>query len=267
MPVFRALRVLGLCIASVALCVIAVARPAAAQLQPVPPPAPTPTAAPLQGGGLAPPPPPTAAPPTSNPDMATLRELERAEREDSGRGLQFFFFEPEVGYQWVSLDAVSSDDLFEGDADSGAGLSFGATAALRLLYFTGGARFRMALLPDYRLWSVGGELGLRIPYGSFEPYVNLGAGYLRVDAFDMEPAIQSLGTVLGDLELGGLDARLGFGVDYFVTPVFSVGALVDAELLLLWRDAVVEGSGTVFDSDGSGLGIAVTPSLVLGLHY
>src|SRR4051794_14604786 len=60
---------------------------------------PAPTPPPLQSGGLTPPPSSPAAP---NPgESETYRQLERAEREDAGRGLEFVWLGVEAGYEYL----------------------------------------------------------------------------------------------------------------------------------------------------------------------
>src|SRR5262245_59189719 len=64
-----------------------------------PPPAGAPAEPPLTTGGLTPP--PTME--STSGENETLYTLERAEREDSGRGLEFVWLEAEAGYEYLSL--------------------------------------------------------------------------------------------------------------------------------------------------------------------
>ncbi len=214
---------------------------------------------------LLPPPPPPL------PEQAqTEQRLNEAERRDSGRGLQFVWLTPEVGFQWADLSLLSDSDLLDGDvvaADS-MGPVLGGGAGLRFLYITGGARFRYALLNDFHLMSIGLEGALRIPMGNLEPYAFVGAGYLNARSFEAEDDVYALGTRAEDLAMHGLDARLGGGLDYFVTPVFSVGARLEADFTYLSRAATLAaGSGTIYSSDGSGMGLTTSAFVVLGLHF
>jgi hypothetical protein len=221
-----------------------------------------------QAQALLPPPPPPRAP---DPGAAqTVQQLDRAEREDSGRGLQFAWLTPEVGFGWASLGLLYNSDLLDDDLvpAQSFGPVLGAGAGLRLLYLTAGARFRYALLQDYHLWSLGVEGALRIPKGDFEPHVFIGAGFARVSSFEAEAEVHALGTRAKALALDGLNARLGGGFDYFVTPVFSVGARAEVEFTFLSRSAALEaGSGSIYSQDGSGVGLVVNGLLDLGLHF
>lgn len=213
---------------------------------------------------LLPPPPPPRPEQTQ-----TEHQLERAEREDSGRGLQFVWLTPEVGFEWASLALLSDSDLFDGDLISGdsLGLVLGGGAGLRFLYFTGGARFRYGLLEDYHLMSVGLEGALRIPRGKVEPYAFAGAGYVRASNFEAEDQVFASGTRRDDLVASGFNLRLGGGLDYFVTPVFSAGARLEADVVFLSRPAVLQSGGGIYASDGSGIGLVTNALLVLGLHF
>jgi hypothetical protein len=220
-------------------------------------------------GQLLPPPPPPAQDPAQ---AATLQRLDQAEREDSGRGLQFVWLTPEVGFQWANVGLLSNSDLVDGDvvAEDAMGLVLGAGAGLRLLYFTAGARFRYGLLDELHLWTLGLELALRVPMGRLEPYAFVGAGYARGANSKGSDRIAALGESTGDLVLGGVDARLGGGVDYFVTPVFSVGGRVEADVLFLGRDATLEseaGQDSIYAKSGSGIGLSAAAFVDLGLHF
>jgi hypothetical protein len=113
----------------------------------------------------------------------TEQALDEAKDEDSGRGLSFFYIDVEGGYQFLSLETFDVDEasltagFIEKDAHGGF---IGAGLGLQLLYFTLGPRVRWGFFPDYQLFSVGGELGARIPIGVIEPHFGLGAGYTAV---------------------------------------------------------------------------------------
>lgn len=217
----------------------------------------------------APPPPllPPPAPPTPASNQ-TVQQLEQAERQDSGRRLQFAWLNPEVGFQWASLTGLSNSGLLDDRVPADAtGLVVGGGAGVRLLYLTLGARFRYGLLSEFDLWSLGAEGALRIPYGNLEPYVFVGAGYTRAGSFKADEGLVDLAARKEDLSVSGIGAQLGGGLDYFVTPVFSVGARVEAQAMFLGRSQTLAAGGGIYSEDGSGIGISTSGLAVLGLHF
>lgn len=215
-----------------------------------------PTAAP---GQLLPPPPP----PTQEA-VNTERELEYSEHQDSGRGLQFFWIDPEVGFRWYDFGLLSDSKLLDGESfeSSGFAPSFGLGAGARFLYFTAGARFRFNLAGDLPFWTAGVEAALRVPLGDWEPYALVGGGYLRTLQYN-----DKCGGCYKDLRISGGYATLGGGIDYFVTPVFAVGPRLDVEVPFVSRDKLSEPEDPFYASDGSGVGLSANLGLHLSLHF
>lgn len=220
----------------------------------------------LEAGGLRP---PGELTEEEEAPSAIEQDLAQADREDTGRGLQFVWLNGDVGYQYVDLTALSDSGLLpgvasgEGPRTSGAGLLFGGGLGVRLLYFTFGARFRYGTLDDWNLWSVLGEVGFRIPFGNLEPYVNLGGGYVSLANFD--GARQSAAVGANSLDVHGVDVRLAAGFDYHLSNTFSVGPQLAADLLVLTRPGVA--GAAAYAADGSSVGLALQGALVLGLHF
>src|SRR5690606_15610430 len=145
------------------------ARGAAQQPEPVPgaPAAEPPPQSQLESGGLRPPEAVDAPAPANEQagEEQIERELERADAEDTGRGLEFAWLNAEIGYQYASLQALGAGDLWDGDviSDSQGGLVYGGGVGLRLFVITAGARFRYGSFDDWNMWSLNAEGGLRIP--------------------------------------------------------------------------------------------------------
>jgi hypothetical protein len=233
-------------------------------MSPYPGSAPTyapPAPPPLETGGLTPPP----TSPRPEGENQTLERLERAEREDAGRGLEFVWLDVESGYEYIALEGLASNGLVDGRVldDSGSALSLGAAAGVRLIFITLGGRFRLARASDWDLWTLNAEVGLHVPLGAFEPWFTLGAGYASLGSFDTD------GVRPGSVS--GFDARLGAGLDWYINPLLSLGAQATFELLSLRRAAAAQpGTGDpaqVYARDGDGLGVGVTLSAGLGLHF
>jgi opacity protein-like surface antigen len=214
----------------------------------------------LSSGGLAPPPPVESQKSTEQPQApagGTEQELATAEREDSGRGLEFVWLAGEVGVGHFGLGALDAGELALANVDEAkqTGLVAGAGLGVRIIYFTVGARFRYAPFPDWSLWTLGAEGGLHIPLGALEPYFTLGLGYVNVKAKE------------GPLDAQGFDGRLGAGLDYYLTNMFSVGANLTGDILVLSGEKLpaIPGGGT--EGNGSSIGAGVTLTAVMGLHF
>jgi hypothetical protein len=227
----------------------------------------------LQAGGLKPPD-AVESEPNPTPATKTEAELDRADKEDSGRGLEFAWLNAEVGPQYVGLQALKADNLVDGTlAESkGMGMMYGAGLGARLLAFTLGARFRFGNFSDWQLWTLGAEGGMHIPLGRLEPYFTFGAGYASLGGFKPD-AVSALAT-----SAHGLDLRGAVGLDVYLSNTFSIGGNLSGDLLFLSRSAATPVPGpppanqaqadamTVYARDGSGIGAGGTLSLVLGLH-
>jgi hypothetical protein len=238
----------------------------------------------MQAGGLAPPPPMTQPPPQTPPQGNTEQELDKAKEKDSERGLKWVWLNVGGGYQHVGLQTFSIDvenftaGFIPSSADGGV-VSAGLGA--RLLFLTIGARGRVGLFSAWQVFSIGGELGFRFPLGRIEPYIDLGAGYTALGSFK---DATSLKQVTDAISIRGLDARAGGGLDFFVTPVFSIGAAVSWEFLALTRPGVdptqitqIKANPDLSDLqkkqadllalEGSSYGSAFSAMGMLGLHF
>jgi hypothetical protein len=249
-------------------------QPAAQPQQPYAQPQPAPYGG-LQAGGLAPPPPMGTTPP--NGEVA--RELDRAKEEDAGRGLTWVWIEVEGGYEHVGLSTFESDEqaLTAGFVEStGDGAVVGAGLGVKLLFLTLGARGRAGFFEAFQLMSLGGEVGARIPLGNLEPRFAVGAGWAGLGSLT--------GTLQGAadaMSVRGYYARASGGLDYFVTPTFSIGASASWELLGLTRPGLgvaeiatlqetsdaASTRATALAAEGSSYGSAIAITGALGLHF
>jgi hypothetical protein len=202
----------------------------------------------------------------------TEEKLEKADEKDSGRGLEWFYLNGEIGFEHLGLQTFHANHLMDSKIGNTVqtGPLFGAGLGVRLVFITLGARFRIATFSKYDLWTLGAEAGLRIPLGSVEPYLTLGGGFASLGSFSVDGS---------SVSIKGYDIRAGGGLDVYVTPVFSIGGSVTGELVGLARSGVVQnpnGTGgvnsqgtqaSIYQADGSSLGIGVTATAVLGLHF
>jgi hypothetical protein len=226
---------------------------------------------PMQTGGLAPPPPgsgPTPPPPPQ--PSVTQQQLEQSQDQDSGRGLEFVYFHLDGGLEVAGLTAIHQSGALLPDTSKSSAVAplFGVATGMRLLYFTVGPSFRFAHASDWDLWTLNLDFGWHVPLGKLEPYGMIGAGYARLG----HAADNLLGSDRG-VSIAGFDVRLGFGFDYYVSNVFSVGAMANIELLRLGRSEVAlkatdSAAAVAFGStDASSLGLTGTGAAVVGFHF
>ncbi|HYJ08523.1 MAG TPA: hypothetical protein VEX18_05930 [Polyangiaceae bacterium] len=226
----------------------------------------------LEAGGLRPPDAvdPNQQTPPNGPEQTPERQLEEADKQDSGRGLEWIWLNAEVGVEHLGLQTFKANELVDAELvkTTQTGLTYGAGIGVRLLVFTVGARFRLGSFDQWQLWTLNAEGGLRIPIGSLEPYFTLGAGYASLGSFSTTAPASS------KADVKGFNARLGFGLDYYLSNTFSVGGNLTGDLLVLSRSAVAGAStsmmgneATVYAEDGSGIGAGATFTAVVGLHF
>jgi hypothetical protein len=230
----------------------------------------------MSAGGLAPPSSSPSDP--SAPDAHMEQELAKADKEDSGRGLEFFYINAEVGGEYLGLQTFKANNLVDSGTvkTSQTGLLYGAGLGVRLVFITLGARFRLGQFTEWDIWTLNAELGIHIPLGAVEPYFTLGGGYASMGAFDggnLGGSLQS-----EDVDIKGYNVRGGFGIDIYVSDVFSIGANLTGEMLVLTRPGVdpskLQATGTgqeaaaeVYKADGSSIGAGVSLTGVAGLHF
>ena len=231
----------------------------------------------LQAGGLKPPEAVQSEPNAAASSKATQTEaqLDRADKEDSGRGLEFAWLNAELGPEYVGLQSLKADNLVDGALvhSKGLGMGYGAGLGARLLAFTLGARFRFGNFSDWQLWTLGAEAGMHIPLGRIEPYFTFGAGYASLGGIKPTGPASSF-----DPNAHGLDLRGSAGFDVYLSNTFSIGGNLSGELLFLSRSAPAalplppaanaeqQHAVDVYSQHGSGIGAGGMLSLVLGLH-
>jgi hypothetical protein len=183
--------------------------------------------------------------------------------------LEWFWLNGEVGVEHLGLQTLNSGHLVDASVTktTQTGMVFGAGTGVRLFFLTIGPRFRFGNFSAWRLWTLDGEVGFRIPLGAFEPYVMLSGGYASVGSLDPGNAISR--SAVG---ISGWNLRAGGGLDWFVSSAFSVGGCLTGEVLFLSRSKVTPASlganqQSVYAADGSSIGAGVTLTAVAGLHF
>jgi|GEM_PF-1930033 len=192
-----------------------------------------------------------------------LAEGTKAKGQGNDHLSELLFVKAEAGVQYVGFQQLHlTRELFPSTVHTDdVGPAAGVGAGVRLLFLTLGPHFRYAVFRDWDLWSLDAQLGLRIPLGSVEPWAILGGGYSRLGRL-RESRVQ----------VQGYNIRVGFGVDYYFNKMFSLGGSASGEVLGMTRPGVDLNQATgsvsedVYKLDGSGLGIALQGSAVVGFH-
>ncbi|MEY4547762.1 MAG: hypothetical protein RL685_3957 [Pseudomonadota bacterium] len=234
---------------------------------------PAPASPPLQTGGLTPPSSSSAPRPG---ETETYQQLNRAEREDAGRGLEFVWLAAESGYEYLSLEALHGSSLLDGSviAPSGSALVLGAGVGVRVIFLTFGAHVRLARQSAWDLWTFNAEVGLHLPLGEIEPSFTLSAGYATLGSFAAAPS--AAGFDSDRIDIGGFDGRLGAALDWYINPLLSLGAHGSLEILVLSRSRAAPPEGVsdatpaltaLYGRDGSGVGLGASVTAVVGLHF
>jgi hypothetical protein len=230
----------------------------------------------LGAGGLAPPGSGNTSQSGYDPrhqSYDTEQSLKTADAKDSGRGLQFVWLNGEAGFQYLSLNTFHANNLVDSQfvKTSQAGPVFGFGGGLRFVFLTLGARFRLGDFSAWQLWTLDAEAGLHMPIGRIEPYFTLAAGYASLGAFGGASSALNLQSA----NIHGWNARLGFGIDFYLTRVISIGALMTGDMLYLKRsrvsslptDPALTAAAKIYANDGSSVGGAATLTGVLGFHF
>lgn len=189
----------------------------------------------MQAGGLAPPPPMPAS--ATSPEAGKTEErLDKAKKQDSGRGLEWIWANVGGGFEHLGLRTFNpkNENFAAGFVDTAAsgGMISGGLGA-RLLFFTLGARGRITFFSPYNRLSLGPEIGFHFPLGDFEPHADIGVGWTGLGSFG--------GAVAGDADaiaMHGIYARVGGGIDYYLSPAFSIGLAASVELVHLTRPGI-----------------------------
>lgn len=254
-------RTARLCVAATWLSSSALGQPTA---QPVPPPIKMAAALQpggLQSGGLQAP----LAPPQAS---ETLRKLQRAEVENTGRGLQFIWLDAAAGYRHLWLQALSGDNLLPAESDSASEGAFNleVAAGIRLVFLTAGARLRRASTTFWDLWSVGGEVGLHIPLGHFEPSASVSLGYAWLSGVQARDAMGTENAI--DLDIGGPELGVAAQWAWYPRPFVSLALRSDVSLLVLSRDGLQSPApNSALAGNSSAIGLSASLQSVLGLHF
>lgn len=246
---------------------------------------------------VAPPPPAIAPPPPMDPNapgapggdpnappagaQATNAQLDEAEREDSGRNFEVFWLDAHLGGSYIDMRQFSSDALALEKASSG-GPMFALGAGVRFVMLVLGVRARYNALSAFNMWQLNAEVGFKIPISKLDFLVGLHGGYSFVGSIGEGTAATNSGNVPTNadaVKIRGFNTGLDLALDYYVTPMFSVGAGFFGDFLFLNRPPVDKPGGLtpdqqalvdadpLYQKSGTSAGMQLGGALRLGLHF
>jgi hypothetical protein len=211
------------------------------------------------------------------PGEARSRQAPAAQREREPEPTKkLVWLDAELGYAGASLNTFTADinSLSVGfRGHSATGPTAGAAIGFRFVFVTLGVRARVSNLSPWSMTSIDGELGFRVTFRRFEPYMTVAAGYTALGGL-ADPSSTNGDT----MNLNGINARLGLGLDYFVSRYVSLGGLVSGEALGFPRSGVPltsvsqprtlqEGEARLRDASGSSYGGALTLTGGVKAHF
>ena len=228
---------------------------------------------------IEPPPPLSNAPPTSSAGGSTYANTSD-QSQDSGLGLEWVYLNADAGFAYMNM-ATFSQTALAIQQTSSAGGAFGVGAGLRLLFFTVGVRARDLQLSDYNLWELDAEAAFHIRIWRIDPYFGVRGGYAFVGSLGSGAVSTSSGTSASDVSVHGLNVGPMFGIDVYLSSLFSIGGEANAEFLYLKRPAVALPQGVtaadvamlppsqqqLYQQSGSSAGFGAIATLHAGLHF
>jgi len=245
----------------------------AQSLEPPPPLAPPPPIAPAAPGPATPPPRPLPMTPVMTPTPVSSDEA-----EDSGLGLEWIWINADVGGAYVNMQSFSASKLQLQTTESG-GPALGVAAGVRLIFLTLGVRARDLMLSSIgNLWELSAEAKLHTRVWRIDPYFGVRGGYNFVGSLSSNAVQVAAGGSPSDVSVHGFNVGPMIGIDAYLSKLVSLGVDVDAQFLFLQRPPVPLPPGVplsalspsqqqLYSESGSSVGLGVTPTAHLGIHF
>ncbi|MBX3209624.1 MAG: hypothetical protein KF764_31615 [Labilithrix sp.] len=213
----------------------------------------------------------------------TTRRLDEAEQKDSGRNFELFWLDGSIGGSYINMSQFSSESL-QIEKTSAGGPAFSVGAGVRFVILVLGARLRHNALSTFNMWQINAEAGLKIPVSSFDILFGLHGGYSFVGRLgDAGLATNTETPASTDaVSIRGFNGGVDVAFDYYVSPLFSVGAGLLGDFLFLNRPPVAKPGNfatltpdqqaaiendPVYAKSGTSAGLQLAGGLRLGLHF
>ena len=166
-----------------------------------------------------------AAPPAGEP---------AEESKDSGLGLEWVYINGGGGGAYTNMQSLSETNLALQKSESSGG-EFDIGAGVRVLFLSLGLRARDLALSDYNLWELDAEVALHMKIWRIDPYLGARGGYVNVGSFSAGTVTNDANGTNPDVSVHGFNVGPMFGIEFYLTRFLSLGAEVNAEVLLLQR--------------------------------
>ena len=213
---------------------------------------------------------------TGNPAISNAEES-----KDSGLGLEWVYFNADIGGGFASMDSFNATTLGLQKTSAG-GLAFGGAAGVRLLFFSLGVRVHDLQLSGIGdLWELNGEAMFHTRIGHVDPYFGIRGGYNFVGSLNGSTVSVATGDTPSSVSVHGFNVGPVFGVDVYLAKAVSIGVDADLQFLFLNRPKVPLPAGVtqadiallppqeqqLYNNSGSSAGIAFVPTVHLGVHF
>jgi len=230
------------------------------------------------------PPPPEGAPANGggSPEQAPLPPIQPVEESsDSGLGLEWVYFTAGGGGAYTNMVSFSASNLQVPQSTSSGG-EFDVGAGVRLLFFSAGLRARDLQLSAFNLWELDAEAALHMRVWHIDPYLGARGGYVTVGGLNAaesnaNSSMATSTTTTSSENVHGFNVGPMLGIDIYFSSLFSLGAEVNAEFLILERPPVPIPAGVssqltpsqqaLYQQSGSSAGVGVVGGAHLGIHF
>jgi hypothetical protein len=164
---------------------------------------------------------------------------------------------------------------------AGVGPTESVGGGARFGFLTIGARGKVASFDDvnvgpWQIWTLDGEIGVRVPLRRLEPHIVFAGGYSSFGGFGT--AVRGLQE---GLDVHGVDIRLGGGVDYWIVENISLGLDASAGLVAIARPGISvrdlataqevgtlnEAKARILEGSGSSVGTTLALTASAGVHF
>jgi len=243
--------------------------------------------------GPAPPPPmdpnqpgaPGSNPNPQSPEGQTQQELNKSESEDSGRNFVLFWVDSMIGGSYINMTGLN-DSTLKLEKSSAGGPAFDLGLGLRFVVLVIGARVKYNALSAFNMWQLDGQVGLKLPISKLDILIAGHGGYSFLGSLGDAPQATNSATPTNkdDVKVRGFNAGLDFGIDYYLSSIFSVGAGGFVDFLFLNRPSLPLPAAVaalpdndpnkqqlvndpLYKQSGSSVGLGLGGGLRLGLHF